>query len=50
VIEVGWRNSTFGTAETVRTCRPGGDTMVVPAPLHNIRNGLAIDLEIGGNV
>ena len=29
---------------------PGRDVTVVPATVDNIRNGLAIDLEIGGNL
>ena len=29
---------------------PGRDAAVVPATLDNVRNGLAIDLKVGGNV
>ena len=29
---------------------PGRDAVVVPATLDNVRNGLAIDLQVGGNV
>ena len=29
---------------------PGRDSVIVPATLHKVRNRLAIDLQIGGNI